>query len=701
MPQQVATYAFNGGLDTNSAALATDPGFLISGMNYEPLAEGYGRSQGFERYDGLTAPSAASFWLLDFDTGTSIIAQGDTITGATSGATATVILAPIDFTGTWAGGDAAGSLLLASVSGTFQDDESLEVSATPCALVNGTIEENTADTEALITTYKEAVQDWHRTLIGKVPGEGYVLGVAVHGGSVYAWRNNVGSTKAVMYRATSSGWAQAADVRRMPFTVGTSEIAEGDIVTGATSGAFGTVHRIRIDSGTWAGGDAVGALWLTSITGTFVAAEILRVGGVDSATGDVATVQSFPAGGRYRTLSHNFYGASDLHRLYGVNGVGKGFELKDDVPVFLDTGMAADTPTRIFEIGNHLGLVFPGGSLQFSGTADPLAWTPLLGAGEIGFGTEVTDVVQANETAVAVFGEQKIATLTGSDVTNFVLDVLTEEAGADADSAQRIARTIYVDKRGLRDLVATQAFGNFKAGALSGRFERYFRAKRKAGAAIVGSYLSRTKSHYRLAWDDGTGLTVYMGAKQPSAIPFEYDDVRPNCFGQGELADGEGIFMGGQDGYVYRIDSGTNFDGERIRAFAMTPFNHFGNPQREERFHAVALEIQAPAQASIGITVQFDYAEGHQPVSGETDFAVIGSPGNSDFLIQGGGGSWDTADWNNFYWSAPIEGTATTTIDGVGRNASFVFATYSGLTEEPHVLQAYSVFRSQRKMRRI
>lgn len=701
MPQQVATFAFNGGLDTNSAALATDPGYLISGMNYEPLAEGYGRVQGFERYDGKTAPSAASFWLLGFDQGAQVIAQGDTITGATSGATASVILPPIDFTGGWGTSDAAGSLLLASVTGTFQDNETLNVSGVPSAVVNGTIEENTASTEALAVTYKETVQDWHRNLIAKVPGEGSVLGVAVHNGTVYAWRNNVGSTKAVMFRASAAGWVQSADVRRMPFTLGTSEIAEGDIVTGATSGAFGTVHRIRIDSGTWAGGDAAGALWLTSVTGTFVAAEILRVSAVDSATGDVATLQSFPPGGRYRTIGHNFYGAANLHRLYGVNGVGKAFEVKDHVPVFLDTGMETDTPTRIFEIGNHLGLVFPGGSLQFSGTADPLAWSPLLGAGEIGFGTEVTDVVQANETAVAIFGEQKIATLTGSDVNNFVLDVLTEEAGADADSAQRIARTVYVDKRGLRDLVATQAFGNFKAGALSGRFERYFRAKRKAGAAIVGSFLSRTKSHYRLVWDDGTGLAVYMGAKDPSAIPFELDDVRPSCFGQGELADGEGIFMGGADGYVYRIDSGTNFDGERIRAFAMTPFNHFGNPMQEERFHWVALELEAPAQASIGITVQFDYAEGHQPISGEADFAVIGSPGNADFLVSGGGGSWDSAIWNQFYWSAPIEGTATTTIDGVGRNASFVFATYATLTEEPHVLQAYSVSRSRRKMRRI
>jgi hypothetical protein len=702
MPQRPATFTFRGGLDTNSAALAVDPGRLIAGMNYEPLAEGYGRVQGFERFDGKQAPSAVSFWLLDFDQGNQVIEQGDVIVGATSGAVATVIEPPIAFNGSWGAGTASGTLLLIGLTGgAFQNNEILNIGGVPSALVDGLAVENSASTEAFITSYKEKAQAWQRALIGKVPGEGPVRGVAVHDGTVYAWRDAVGGAKADLFRATATGWLQSPQVWRMPFTLGTSEITEGATITGATSGATATVHRLRLDEGTWAGGDAIGALWLTSVTGGFINGEILRIGGVNRATGGAIAAQSFPAGGRYRTLSHNFYGAANLFRLYGVNGVGKAFELKGHVPVFLDTGMAIDTPTRIFEIGNHLGLVFPGGSLQFSGTADPLAWAVVLGAGEIGFGTEVTDVVQANETAVAVFGEQKISTLTGSDVNNFVLDPLTTEAGADPDSAQRIARTIYIDKRGLRDLTATQAFGNFKAGALSGRFERYFKVKRKAGARVVGSFLSRTKSQYRMVWDDGTGLAVYMGGREPEAIPFEFDDMRPFCFGQGELDDGEGIFIGAEDGYVYRIDSGTNFDGTRIRGFCMMPFNHFGNPMLEERYHWVALELDAPARATIGITVQFDYAEGHQPISGERDFTVIGSAGNSSFLVQGGGGNWNSDAWNQFYWSAPIEGTATATIDGVGRNASFVFATYAGLTEEPHVLQAYSVSRSPRKMRRI
>jgi len=60
---------------------------------------------------------------------------------------------------------------------------------------------------------------------------------------------------------------------------GTTEIVAGDTVTGATGGATGKVKRVILDSGTWAGGDAVGVLVMDkdTISGTFEA-ENLNVG---------------------------------------------------------------------------------------------------------------------------------------------------------------------------------------------------------------------------------------------------------------------------------------------------------------------------------------------------------------------------------------------------------------------------------------
>jgi len=50
---------------------------------------------------------------------------------------------------------------------------------------------------------------------------------------------------------------------------GTAAVAVGDTVEGATGGATATVDRVTLTSGTWAGGDAAGSLFVSSISGTF------------------------------------------------------------------------------------------------------------------------------------------------------------------------------------------------------------------------------------------------------------------------------------------------------------------------------------------------------------------------------------------------------------------------------------------------
>lgn len=697
-----SVFAFDGGLNTNSAALAVPPGALISGMNYEPLAEGYARVQGFERFDGQTAPSDAVFWALELAAGSSPPTPGNDITGQTSGAAAILLDELVGPVGDWSLGTMTGTLLLVALTGTFEDGETLESNGTVIGTCVGTAGENAADTEALRRTYVRQAIEWHRGQIAKVPGQGPVLGVAVHNGVVYAWRDVIGGAYCQTYQATANGWQAMGTVYRMAFDRGEVEPAIGSTVTGALSTATATVIQVVHDTGEYSAANATG--WLDVVdmsSGPFQTENLLVDGSFTVRATSFAAQRIAPGGGgRIRTISHNFYGAADRYRLYGTcGGRGQAFELIPGKGVTnISTGMVPDTPIYIFEIGNHLGLSFPGGSLQFSGTGEPNIFDPILGAGEIGFGTEITDVVQANETAVAIFGESKIAVLQGADAESFALDTLTEEAGAEPDTAQRIGKTIYVDRRGLRSLEATQAFGNFKAGTLSGQFERYFRVKYKAGALPIGSYKSKLKSHYRLVWDDGTGLAVYMGGKTPSAIPFSLGTMTPFCFGAGEYGTSEGIFVGGDDGYVYRLDSGNSFDGEPIRGFCMTPFNNFGNPQRDDRFFKVTLELEAPAIASIGISVQYDYGDGYQPMSGEKLFTAQG--GASDFLVAGGGGLWDSAIWDEFYWSAPVEARAEADVDGLGRNASFIFATQAATDEDPHTLQAYIVDHAPRKMRR-
>ena len=114
-------FPLKGGLNLSDSALDIPDGHLLLGVNYEPLPRnGYRRFQGFERHDGRTLPSAASYWILNYDGGTVAISEGDTVTGLTSGATGVCLQDQV-------GTVTAGFLVLTAVTGTFQNNEDLQV----------------------------------------------------------------------------------------------------------------------------------------------------------------------------------------------------------------------------------------------------------------------------------------------------------------------------------------------------------------------------------------------------------------------------------------------------------------------------------------------------------------------------------------------------------------------------------------------
>ncbi len=88
---------------------------------------------------------------LSFTTGTAEIAEGDTISGATSSATGTVARVVLE-SGSWSGGDAAGRLILSSDSGTFQAAELLQVSAANKATCSGAASQITLNPSGRVTT---------------------------------------------------------------------------------------------------------------------------------------------------------------------------------------------------------------------------------------------------------------------------------------------------------------------------------------------------------------------------------------------------------------------------------------------------------------------------------------------------------------------------------------------------------------------
>lgn len=124
-------FPLTGGLDLVTPPLSMKPGRLILCKNYEQsLLGGYTRIEGFERVDGRPLPSEASYWTLNFDTGgPAALVEGMRCVGETSGARGEV-LSVILSSGSWAGNDAAGEVILYNVSGVFSDNEVIAITGT-------------------------------------------------------------------------------------------------------------------------------------------------------------------------------------------------------------------------------------------------------------------------------------------------------------------------------------------------------------------------------------------------------------------------------------------------------------------------------------------------------------------------------------------------------------------------------------------
>lgn len=685
---RTSTFLLRGGLNLVTPAVAIPQGQCINAKNYEAEVSGYKRVPGMERTDGRPAPSEASYWVLNHDAGVAAVTIGDRITGATSTATGTVLLAPVVQSGSVGTGDAAGYFLLTDVTGTFLNNEALQVLAATAATADGTQVERGADNDDDDRTWHQAAIEARRASILQVPGSGAVRGVGLYKGDRYAVRDNVAGTGAELFKATPGGWAAQDLGLLLEFNTSTAKFNEGATLTGALSGATGVIKRAVLNEGSWVSAGA-GFLVFASVTGTFQAAETITDDGTLAGSAKVTgaqTANTLPAGGRYLFESHNFYGVANREMMYAVSGAGRAFEWDGAILSPIRTGVAEalDKPTHLAIYQQHLFLGYPGGSLMISEPGDPLQYSTTRGAGEVGFGSDFADLINNFQTALIVIGTSKIGFITGSSTADFQLEVINEDGGGKTYSAQSVGQLLYMDDQGVREIEATQRFGNFRANSITAQIQPLFEAKRRAGASPVASLRVRSRDLYRLFFDDRTVLSIYMGRKMPEPMTFDYP-FQVICAASGDDADGYEILLaGGEDGHFYELDRGTSFDGQEVTAFIQFPFNSLGSPNLNKTFYKTRTQVIGTARTTLSVSAEFSYGDPDLPPSDEQFFDV-----------SGGGGFWDQAVWNQFVWSSEVVGRAEAYFDGFGTNVSIAIMSDAAF-EEPHTLSSMTLHYNDR-----
>ena len=648
----------SGGLDQVTPTLSLKPGVARDSVNFEAsITGGYSRIAGYERFDGRPNPSDANYAVLTVNI-TGAISVGQTITGATSSATGVVILV------------SGSTVVYTKGVSAFLAAETVRVGGVAQGTVTALGGAGGANART-IAEYLSLAADNYRADIGPVPGSGPIRGVAYYNGAAYAWRNNAGATALVMHRATSSGWSAVPLGVTLAFHDGTGEILAGQTVVGGTSGATGVVTRVVVQSGSFTGAPhAIGILVFASVTGTFVNNEHINVGGTKKAQATGAQVQTSAApSGRVETTISNFGGGTASTRMYGCDGQNKAFEFDGTVYVPISTGMAVDKPTHIVAHKQHLFLSF-GSSVQFSAIGNPLSWTPVLGAGEIALVDDVTGfMVQPGDQstgAMAIYSDSNTFILYGSSSENFNLVSYNIGTGAKAYSAQNIGQTYVFDDRGVINLQAAQNYGNFDSAALTMSIRPFTQQRRNL---LACSGVNREKGQYRIFFSDGYGLYLtFINGQMAGAMPVQFPNPA-TCMCEGQKPDGsETSFFGSDNGYVYRLDAGTSFDGQEISANMVLVFNAINSPRVIKQYRRASLEITGTSYAEFSFNYELGYGstEYEQPILRSYESNLVAS-------------FWDRVMWDAFIWDGRTLAPSEVEVEGSAENIAIRVASISSI----------------------
>ena len=681
---KTAYFPLKGGEDMVTAPLSISPGALLLSVNYEPaMSHGYRRIDGFERRDGQAAPSGASYWTLAFTAGQLEPVAGNQVVGPSGSG---IVLGVVVDTGTWVGLNAAGTLILFDVTGTFADTHALTISASPFATAAGGASERSYVDAAVDATWYQAAIAARRARIAAVAGSGSVRGVWMYKGVAYAFRDNGGGTAGGMWKETTAGWVAVGLGYRISFTAGTNEMVEGGTLTqgGNTAG----IQRVVVQTGDWSTNNAVGYMILSAAGNP---APFAAGAATDGATGACTLAgaeaeQTLPAGGRYEFVNYNFFAGTDTLRMYGVNGGGRAFEFDGTVFTLIDTNMGAlDKPIHVHAHKFHLFLAFDGGSVQHSAIGEPLVWHAISGAGEIGIGDDVTGFAQVPD-ALGIFSRNKTNILYGAAVDEFLLKPHSDEVGAVEWSIQSIGMPRYLSDRGLMGLAAAQEYGDFSAATFSELVQPYLL---QVKALVVASMRIRDKDQYRIFLADGSGLIAKFRSRKPAEFTRIDYGIPVACTASVEDNDGnEVLLFGSSNGMVYQADVGTSFDGENIEAMARLPFGHLKSPQHNKRFRKVVLEMEASPGTALTFAQEYDYGSLSIPRGLEQTLS-----------IEGGGGIFGLAEWRDFIWGGPLVGTAEAHLMGSGVTIGMWIRSVSS-TVNPHTLHGVILHYSLRGRKR-
>ena len=314
-----------------------------------------------------------------------------------------------------------------------------------------------------------------------------------------------------------------------------------------------------------------------------------------------------------RAARYNFSGTEKMVIVDGVNIPalydGTTFTRLDEAPTdILGADFVTSFKNQLFFAINNV--------IVFSAPFTDNNFTAAAGAGTVSVGGTVTGLIVFREQLI-IFTESSILQLTGNTIADFQLKPVTIDIGCiDSDTIQETGGDVmFLGPDGLRLLSATDRIGDFGLAVVSKTIQSEFTSFITSNTSFA-SVVIREKSQYRLlgfntniTQNNAKGIlgTQFAGQGGAQMAWAETRGIRAYVASSRFFQNAETIVFANDDGFVYKMESGNNFDGANIQSTFSTPYLPINDARIRKTFYKAILYTDPQGSVSFDLNLKLDF----------------------------------------------------------------------------------------------
>ena len=244
-----------------------------------------------------------------------------------------------------------------------------------------------------------------------------------------------------------------------------------------------------------------------------------------------------------------------------------------------------------------------------------------------------------------VFCQDRIFKLSGTSSSNFAVTPVTRNIGCvNGQTIQEFAGDlIFLAPDGLRTVAGTARIGDVELGTISSPVQSVFNDN-IANSSGFRSLVIPNKTQYRVFFTkSGVAQAITEGVTTSlRGQSFEFAElkgIRPTSTDTVTTATETIVIHGGEGGYVYRQESGNDFDGSAVGGKYRSPDLSFGDPGIRKHMHRVLVSYKPEASISADMFLRYDYEDPNSPRPAAYSLSA------SDIVAVYGSGVYGTATY--------------------------------------------------------